>query len=80
MCFGPSAADKERAAQARRTADEEKRLAIEQKARLKRDAITAALQGRTVSSLQGGQGRRSLFGYTGGGSRGYSSRFDIGVG
>lgn len=75
MCFGPSKAERIAAAEQRRAAEEEKRTAIEGRARSKREDITEAL---TASGerrgRQGGAGRRSLFTSAAGGA-GYASRF-----
>jgi hypothetical protein len=77
MCFGPSNAEKQAAADARTEAEQVKRAEIEGKAVRKRDTIFDALTGREgVSSLSGGTGRRSLLSAGGSAGRGYASRFD----
>lgn len=78
MCFptGPSNAEKRAAAEARTSAEEEKRLEIEAAARQKRTDISAALSGKDVArGTSGGIGRRSLFSPGSGTGRGYASRF-----
>lgn len=75
MCFGPSSAEKQAAAEARAAAEEAKQAQIQEKANIKRDALSAAIDSRTSrSGRAGGSGRRSLFTSAGGGS-GYASRF-----
>jgi hypothetical protein len=68
MCFGPSAAEKQLAAETREEADRAKRSEIETRAETKREDITEAIEGRTERrGMRGGSGRRSLFRAAGGG-------------
>ena len=68
MCFGPSSAEKQAAAEQRAEAEQAKRAAIEGRAEQKREDITAALEGREERrGMRGGSGRRSLFRASGGG-------------
>lgn len=68
MCFGPSSAEKQAAAESREQADIAKRQEIEARAEQKRSDITEAIQGRTERrGMRGGSGRRSLFRASGGG-------------
>lgn len=68
MCFGPSAAEKQAAAEQREEADRAKRAEIETRAEQKREDITEAIEGRTERrGMRGGAGRRSLFRASGGG-------------
>ncbi len=75
MCFGPSKAEKEAAAQQREQADQQ--LAAERKetAKNKQEDILAAISNKTAGQAKGrgGYGRRSLF--TGGAS-GFLGRFN----
>ena len=77
MCFGPSSAEKQAAADARVEADTQKRQEIEKVAEKKRADITEAIdttaerQGRR--GMRAGQGRRSLFRSA---SAGFLGRFD----
>lgn len=62
MCFGPSRAEKEAAAEQRVEADIEKREEVEKRAMQKREDIGAALEASTQRrGMRGGAGRRSLF-------------------
>ena len=62
MCFGPSRAEKEAAAERRVEADIAKREEVEKRASQKREDISEALEGRTArAGMRGGKGRRSLF-------------------
>jgi len=75
MCFGPSAAEKAAALEARQTAEATKRAEILERARQKREDISDALSSREVKDgRRGGAGRRSLFS-AGGTAGGYASRF-----
>ena len=68
MCFGPSKAEKQAAADQRELAEDAKREEIEERAGEKREDIQDALSGRAVrSGKRGGSGRRSLFTSSGGG-------------
>lgn len=68
MCFGPSKAEKQAAADQRELAADAKREEIEKRAGEKREDIQDALSGRTVrAGKRGGSGRRSLFTSGGGG-------------
>lgn len=68
MCFGPSGAEKQAAAQAREEAEIAKREEIEQRANVKREDISEAIESRQESrGMRGGSGRRSLFRAGGGG-------------
>lgn len=68
MCFGPSAAERQAAAESREEADRAKRAEIETRAETKREDITEAIEGRTERrGMRGGSGRRSLFRAAGGG-------------
>ena len=74
MCFGPTKAERQAAADARVEADIAKRTEVEKRAKQKREDISDALDARTQRrGMRGGSGRRSLF--TGGGS-GFLGRFD----
>ena len=76
MCGGPSAAEKEAAAEQRAAAEEVKREAIDERASQKRDDISEALSARTQrQGKRGGKGRRSLF-TSSGGAAGYLQRFN----
>lgn len=73
MCFGPSTAEKEAAAEQREAADIAKREEIEKRAAQKREDISEAISSRTEGrGMRGGSGRRSLF-RTGG--AGFLGRF-----
>lgn len=62
MCFGPSKAEKQAAAEQRLEAQEAKEEAIRERAEAKREDISDALTQRTKSRYgRGGRGRRSLF-------------------
>lgn len=62
MCFGPSRAEKEAAAEQRVEADVAKREEVEKRAVQKREDIGAALEASTQRrGMRGGAGRRSLF-------------------
>jgi hypothetical protein len=62
MCFGPSRAQKEAAAEQRVEADIAKREEVEKRAMQKREDIGAALEASTQRrGMRGGAGRRSLF-------------------
>jgi hypothetical protein len=68
MCFGPSKAEKQAAAESREEADIAKREEIETRAKAKREDITEAIEDRTERrGMRGGAGRRSLFRAAGGG-------------
>jgi len=75
MCFGPSKAEKEAAAEQREQADQQ--LAAERKktAEQKQKDIIAALSRKTAGQAKGrgGYGRRSLFS---GGASGFLGRFN----
>lgn len=73
MCFGPTAEEKEAALRQREEAEAEKRAAILERAKQKREDISVALEGRVARrGFGGGSGRRSLMT---GSSSGYASRF-----
>ena len=62
MCFGPSRAQKEAAAEQRVEADIAQREEVEKRAEQKREDIGAALEASTQRrGMRGGAGRRSLF-------------------
>lgn len=68
MCFGPSRAEKEAAAQQRVEADISKRQEVEKRATQKREDIMEALESSVQErGMRGGSGRRSLFRAGGGG-------------
>lgn len=68
MCFGPSKAEKQAAAESREEADNLKREEVEKRAEQKRDDITEAVEGRQARrGMRGGAGRRSLFKASGSG-------------
>ena len=68
MCFGPSRGESRAAAQQQVEADTQKRAAIEERAKQKREDIQGALQGSVQRrGMRGGAGRRSLFQASGGG-------------
>ena len=72
MCFGggggPSAAEKEAAAEQRIEAEAAKSEEIQKRAKQKREDISTALESKTQrSGMRGGAGRRSLFRASGGG-------------
>ena len=67
MCFGPSRAEKEAAAQQRVEADFARREELEKRAKKKREDISDALDAR-----RSGSGRRSLFRASG---QGFLGRF-----
>ena len=74
MCFGPSAAEKQAAADARVEAEVAKRAEIEDKAGVKREDISDALTARSQGKgMRGGTGRKSLFSS---GGQGFLGRFD----
>ena len=71
MCFGPSAAEKQAAAEQRKEADIAKREEAEKRAVQKREDIMEALEGTMAQrGMRGGKGRRSLFRAGGGGFMG----------
>jgi hypothetical protein len=79
MCFGPSSAQKQAAAESRQEADIAEREAIEEKAEQKKEDIAAAIEEKsparmlgTSTSARAGVGRRSLF--TAGG-QGFKGRY-----
>jgi len=62
MCFGPSKAERQAAAEQRAEAEAAKQEAIKEKAEQKREDISDALTQRAQSRYgRGGRGRRSLF-------------------
>jgi hypothetical protein len=68
MCFGPSKAEKQLAADSREESDLAKREQVEARATQKREDITEAIEGRTERrGMRGGSGRRSLFRASGSG-------------
>lgn len=79
MCFGPSRAEREAAAEAQRqqaeaaaaqreAAEAAQREEAERRAKQKQTDINAAIEGRTArAGMSGGAGRRSLFSAGGGG-------------
>lgn len=76
MCFGPTKAEREAAAQQRAEAEEAQRQAASERAQTKQESLMAALSGSQVRRLGGGgKGRRSLFQSTQG-AAGFLGRFN----
>lgn len=76
MCFGPSAAEKQAAAESRAAAEEAKQQAIQERAQQKQESLGAAIDMRSLNAAKrGGTGRRSLFTSPAAGA-GFVSRFD----
>lgn len=74
MCFGPSSAEKAAAREQQEAAQAQKKREIEERSRLKRDEISAAVEGRTgQAGRRGGAGRRTLFSASSG--SGFLGRF-----
>lgn len=77
MCFarGPSAAEKQKAAEDRLAAEQAKEEELRKRAEAKREDIAEAISGQSVEAgKRGGRGRRSMF-RSFGGTSGFLGRY-----